>query len=48
MDYHDKKKVSQFGIFSNDDIKIFVDKYLTTYQTIKKSEFHNVQIRQHK
>jgi hypothetical protein len=42
------KNGTRFGIFINEKIKIFVDKYLTTNQSILQIEFCNSQIHQHK
>jgi len=42
------KNALQFGISSNSEVKIFVDTYLTTDQTIFQKEIHNAQIHQHK
>jgi len=42
------KNVPIFGIFTNEEIKSFVDKYLTTDQNIFKINFSNNQIHQHK
>jgi len=40
--------VPQFGIFMNEEIEIFVDKYLTIDEIILPKDIRNVQIHQHK
>jgi hypothetical protein len=42
------KNVPRFGIFTNEEIEIFVDKYLTIDQSIFNIEICNSQIHQHK
>ncbi len=42
------KNVSRFGIFTNEEIENFVDKYLKVDQNILKNNNHNNQIHQDK
>jgi hypothetical protein len=42
------KNVHRFGIFTNEEIEFFVDKYLITNQNIFKTNIRNSQILQHK
>jgi hypothetical protein len=42
------KNVFRFGIFTNEEIENFVDKYLTIDQTIFKMKICNYQIHQQK
>jgi hypothetical protein len=44
MDYYG----SIFGIFPNENIEIFVNEYLTTYQYLLQNEIYATQIHQHK
>ncbi len=37
-----------FGVSKNEEIECFVDKYLTTNQTMLSIEIHNMQTHQHK
>jgi DNA polymerase III delta subunit len=39
---------STFGVSKNEEIECFVDKYLTTNQTMLSIEIHNMQTHQHK
>jgi hypothetical protein len=48
MGYWGQKNASKCFVSSNEDIEIFVDKYLTINQIVFKNKIHNAQIHQHK